>query len=166
MEILTFHALAYRLLRAFGRYAGYGIATPVVQSEARTKLLGLDAGRLRYDDLLAGASRLLERRRARIRSLVASRWGLVVCDEVQDTSTDQWKLLQLLGARKLLLLGDQNQMIYSWVDGVSDEQFQSIRQSVHREIELLAPVTPRSVRCDPGSCRSCTEHVISRMRRW
>lgn len=157
VEILTFHALAYRLLRGFGRYAGYGTATPVVQSEARTKLLGLDAGRLQYDDLLAGARRLLERSE-RIRSLVASRWGLVVCDEVQDTSVDQWELLKLLGARKLLLLGDQNQMIYSWVAGVSDDQFQSIQQNVSREIDLL----PRSHRDPSGAIPALAEAVRAR----
>ena len=157
VEILTFHALAYRLLRAFGRYAGYGTAAPVVQSEARTKLLGLDAGRLQYDDLLAGATRLLDRSE-RIRSLVASRWRLVVCDEVQDSSTDQWRLLRLLGARKLLLLGDQNQMIYSFVDGVSVDQFQSIRQSVNREIELSA----RSHRDPSGVIPALAEAVRAR----
>ena len=157
VEILTFHALAYRLLRAFGRYAGYGTATPVVQSEARTKLLGLDAGRLQYADLLAGAIQLLDRSE-RIRSLVASRWGLVVCDEVQDTSTDQWRLLRLLGAHKLLLLGDQNQMIYSFVDGVSVDQFQSIRQSVNREIELSA----RSHRDPSGAIPALAEAVRAR----
>ena len=40
IEILTFHSLAYRLLRAFGRYSGYGTLLPLVQSEARDKLLG------------------------------------------------------------------------------------------------------------------------------
>lgn len=51
IEIHTFHSLSYRLLKAFGRYAGYGRETPAIESEARARLLGRDGTRLSYDDL-------------------------------------------------------------------------------------------------------------------
>lgn len=88
VEILTFHALSYRLLRTFGRYAGYGKAPPMVQTEARAKLLGHDGSRLRYDDLIERTILLLEGTQ-RVRQLLITRWGLVVCDEAQDTNTQQ-----------------------------------------------------------------------------
>jgi DNA helicase-2/ATP-dependent DNA helicase PcrA len=157
VEISTFHALAYRLLRAFGRYAGYGTAIPGVQSEARSRLLGHDGSRLRYDDLIEGAIQLLEGSE-RIREKVTARWGLVICDEAQDTSTEHWKLLQLAAAHKLLLLGDANQMIYTFIPGVSPERFRRVRQWADREIELL----PRSHRDPSGAIPALAEAV--RMR--
>ncbi len=135
IEILTFHSLAHRLLRAFGRYAGYGAALPPVQSDARRKLLGCDRSLLQYDEFIPNFLRILEGS-DRIRHLLCKRWELVICDEVQDTSEDQWRLLQILASRKLLLLGDANQMIYTFRPNVSQEQFNQIRNRVDLEIRL------------------------------
>ena len=155
IEILTFHGLSHWLLRALGRYAGYGTEPIVVQSDARTKLRGHDASRLRYEDLIPGATGIL-RRSQRLRHLVASRWGLVICDEAQDTSVEQWNLIQLVATRKLVLLGDFNQMIYSsFVPGVSAKQFQRVREWVDKEVELL----PRSHRDPSGIIPSVAEAV-------
>ena len=155
IEILTFHGLSYWLLRAFGRYAGYGVTPVVVQSSARTKLRGRDISRLQYNDLIPGAITILTRSE-RLRKLIASRWGLVICDEAQDTSTEQWRLIQLLETRKLVLLGDFNQMIYSsFVPGVSPAQFRRVREWVDREIVLL----PRSHRDPSGVIPSVAEAV-------
>lgn len=154
VEILTFHGLSYWLLRAFGRYAGYGTAPISVQSDARAKLRGPDGTRIAYDDLIVGATDIL-RRSERIRELVASRWGLVICDEVQDTSTQQWDLLRLLATRKLVLLGDPRQMIYTFVKGVSPHQFQQVREWVDKEVLLL----PSSHRDPSGVIPSVAEAV-------
>ena len=154
VEILTFHALSYWLLRAFGRYAGYGTAPISVQSDARARLRGPDGTRLEYDDLIEGATDIL-RRSERIRELVASRWGLVICDEVQDTSTQQWDLLRLLATRKFVLLGDPRQMIYTFVKGVSPHQFQQVREWVDKEVLLL----PSSHRDPSGVIPSVAEAV-------
>ena len=99
IEILTFHGLAYRLLKGFGRYAGYGAAAPSIQSEKHNRLLGQDRSLLRYKDLIPGALAILEGS-SRVRQLLASRWGLVICDEAQDTGTEQWQLLRMLASRK------------------------------------------------------------------
>lgn len=154
VEILTFHALAYRLIRAFGRYAGFGQTPPSVQSEARVKLLGQDRYHLRYCDLVPAAINILKRSH-RIRELVSTRWGLVICDEVQDTNDEQWELLQVLAPRKLLLLGDANQMIYTFICGVSPERFREIRQWVDREIELQS----RSHRDPSGAIPALAEAI-------
>ena len=157
VEILTFHALAYRLLRAFGRYAGYGSSPLSVQSQARAKLLGHDKAQLRYEDLIPGATYVLSGS-ARIRTLVASRWHFVICDEVQDTSEEQWEFLQLLARNKLLLLGDGNQMIYTFVPSVSPQRFRSVQESAQRVIEL----EPRSHRDPSGTIPALAEAVRCR----
>ena len=157
IEILTFHGLAYRLLRGFGRYAGYGTVAPSIQSKARSKLLGRDRTKLQYDDLIPRTLAIL-RGSARIRQLLASRWGLVICDEAQDTSTEEWQLLQTIVSRKLLLLGDPNQMIYTFREGVSQERFRHLREWVDREIEL----DPRSHRDPTGAIPALAEAIRQR----
>lgn len=135
IEILTFHGLAYRILKAFGRYAGHGTTPPTIQSEARSRLLGHDNSKIRYKQLIPYAMALLENSE-RIRQLLASRWGLVICDEAQDTSTEQWRFLQSFASRKLIMLGDPGQMIYTFIEGVSLENFHQLRKESDREIEL------------------------------
>ena len=157
IEVLTFHGLAYRLLKGFGRYAGYGPAAPSIQSETRSRLLGQERSKLRYKDLIPGALAILEDS-SRVRQLVASRWGLVICDEAQDTSTEQWHLLRMLASRKVLLLGDPNQMIYTFIKGVSPERFREMEDWADRQIQL----DPRSHRDPSGAIPALAEAVRQR----
>jgi DNA helicase-2/ATP-dependent DNA helicase PcrA len=137
IEIATFHGFAWRLVRAFGRYAGHGPHAPELQSAARTKLLGKDAGQLAYDDLVPAARALLTS--DRLAAILARRWPLVVCDEFQDTDNEQWALLTMLGRHsRLLLLADPNQMIYTFLRdrGVSPTRLANGRRLAGRVIEL------------------------------
>jgi DNA helicase-2/ATP-dependent DNA helicase PcrA len=156
VEIITFHSLAYRLLSSFGRYAGYDKKQLSIQSEARRKLLGDIPGYLAYADLLPGAINLLKS--PEIRRLVSSRWRLVVCDEVQDTNEKQWDMLQILSPPKLLLLGDNRQMIYTFIKGVSPERFAKVRASVDQVIELQ----PVSYRDPSGAIPALAEAIRCR----
>lgn len=135
IEIHTFHSLSYRLLKAFGRYAGYGRETPAIESEARARLLGRDGTRLSYDDLIPTALRLLEN--DRLAELVRGRWTLVICDEFQDTSAEQWQLLQTLAdGGRLLLFADPHQMIHSWRPTVTARRLTDALEHADRVIEL------------------------------
>lgn len=158
IEIVTFHGLAYRLLEGFGRYSGHGTTSLSIQSETRVKLLGHDSSKLRYKDLIPGVIEILEGSE-RINKLLTSRWGLVICDEVQDTNAEQLQLLEMLASRKLLLLGDGNQMIYTFIPGVSPERFQQIRAWADTEIELL----PTSHR-DPSGAIPALANAIRQRR--
>jgi DNA helicase-2/ATP-dependent DNA helicase PcrA len=115
VEVMTFHGFGWWLARAFGRFHGLGEA-PVLCSDAEARLLGIDGiTRVGYDHLLPIALEMLQA--PMIGPLLRSRWSLVVCDEFQDTSDRQWQLLELLGAHaRLLLLADENQMIYQWIE--------------------------------------------------
>ena len=118
IEVSTFHSMAFRLVRAFGRYVGFGAEVPELQSPAQLKLHGRRDGLLAYDDLMPLALKVLDSER--IRALLADRWPLIICDEFQDTSDEQWALLDQLRQRsRLVLLADPNQMIYTFVRGVS-----------------------------------------------
>ena len=156
VEISTFHALSYRLVRAFGRYSGFGVTTPTIQTAARSKLLGFDGSTLKYDDLISGTLDLLGS--SRIRQTLSRRWGLVICDEAQDTNSQQWEILQALSPRKLLLLGDANQMIYTFIPGVSTKNFNRIREHVDCEIEL----NPQSHRDPSGAIPALADAIRRR----
>jgi len=146
IEITTFHGLGYRLLTAFGRYAGHGLTLPPLRSAAQTKLLGPSAEQLAYDELVPAALRLL--RSKRIATLLRARWPIVICDEFQDTGEEQWELLQLLSEfGRLILLADPYQMIYSFVPGVGPERIAQARGRAGRTVEL----EPRSHRDPSGA---------------
>jgi DNA helicase-2/ATP-dependent DNA helicase PcrA len=135
IEIQTFHSLAYRLLRGFGRYAGRGTASLEIESMARSRLLGHDRSRLSYDDLIPGARGLLAS--PAVAELVHRRWSLVICDEFQDTTTQQWQLLQLLqGPGRLLVLADPHQMIYGFIETVSARRLVEAEEAADRVIAL------------------------------
>ena len=119
IEITTFHALAVRLLRVFGHAAGVVVPEFRLATEARAKL-GPDVGALTYREVIPLVLKLLEARR--VRDLLSTRWSLVICDEFQDTTSEQLKLLKCCreGAR-LIALGDENQLIYDGL-GASRER--------------------------------------------
>ena len=89
---------------------------------------------------------------------MAIKWGLVICDEAQDTNEIQWDFLLHLASRKLLLLGDPNQMIYTFIPGVSPERFRKMREWADREFEL----NPRSHRDPSGAIPALAEAVRQR----
>lgn len=135
IEVHTFHSLAYRLLRAFGRYAGRGAGVIEIESMARSRLLGRDRSRLSYDNLLPGALELLAS--PAVGGLAKQRWTLVICDEFQDTSDEQYQLLELLGGPgRLLVLADPHQMIYGFLDTVGAQRLVEAEQAANRVVRL------------------------------
>jgi DNA helicase II / ATP-dependent DNA helicase PcrA len=140
IEVLTFHGLAYKILRSFGRFAGLDPKL-TLQGSARGRLLGSPAStnELTYDQLLPLTLRLL-RTPSPIADILRSRWSLVVCDEFQDTGHEQWELLTLLmTSARLLLLADPNQMIFGFLDGVSDTRL-DVARAVPGCVEVTLPL--------------------------
>lgn len=127
IEISTFHGLAFRLNRAFGRYFG-GPSEPIITGAARNRILGSNNSQLNYDELIPQALRILNSETS-IARLIASRWSLVICDEFQDTDNHEWALLQAVSRdARTLLLADPNQMIYSgFKSGVTPERLNDAR---------------------------------------
>lgn len=137
IEVSTFHSFAYRLVRRFGHLAGLTAPNPVVQSASEAKLLGKADDRLVYDDLAPLAREVLND--PRVAALLAQRWCMVICDEFQDTGHGQWAILEWLSQHaRLLLLGDEHQLIYGFLasTGVVPERMAATRALVDRAIEL------------------------------
>lgn len=114
VEITTFHAFAWHLIRRWGSIIG--LVDPKLISPSEAKLFGSSSG-ITYDDLLPLALKLLDI--PAVRMHLESRWAVIVSDEFQDTSRDQFELImRLRGQARLVLLGDLNQCIYTNLPGV------------------------------------------------
>jgi DNA helicase-2/ATP-dependent DNA helicase PcrA len=143
VEVSTFHGLAFRIVNNFGRYST-GESEPIrIQSSAESRLFGRAPGSVGYGSLIPEALKVLQI--PRISALYSHRWSLVICDEFQDTSDEQWEILQLLGqSARLLMLGDANQMIYQWLPGVGPHRLSAARLRSPLEVPL-----PRASHRDP-----------------
>ena len=159
VEILTFHGLAFRLVRAFGNFLGLD-EDPSLVGEARTKLdVGIESNvQLHYRDLIPLTRRLLESP-GPIGEFMRERWSMVICDEFQDTDDGEWRLLQIVAEHaRLLLLADPNQMIYGFKPGVSEARIKivlnhpncervTLMSGSHRDPSQVLPRAAEEIRC-------------------
>lgn len=108
IDVVTFHGLAWRVLKDFGRH--YGAPRPLrVRSAAETQL-GVDLPGLTYDELIPAAARIPKV--PTVAEFYERRCSTVICDEFQDTSDEEWKFMQAIApSAQRLLLGDVNQCI-------------------------------------------------------
>jgi DNA helicase-2/ATP-dependent DNA helicase PcrA len=124
VEVTTFHALAWRLIRRFG--SAIDLPDPYLLTKAQAMLFTF-AGALQYRDLVPKAMELLKL--PVIADHVQHRWSLIVCDEFQDTDDRQYAFLcAIRGDARLILLGDPNQCIYASLPdavGVSPERLEA-----------------------------------------
>jgi len=141
LEVATFDGFARRIVRSFG--ANHGHPAPVaVLGRANARVPGVPAG-LTYDQLIPAASALLQI--PKVAEHYNSRYGIVICDEFQDTDAEEWNFLQqITPSARRILLGDINQCIYQGIKAV---------QPAARIAAALA--LPRSDRIDlpPASFR-------------
>ena len=68
-----------------------------------------------YEDLVSYTVKLLQNN-VKVRHLYNDRFGYIVVDEFQDTNPNQYELIKLLSGenRKITVVGDDDQAIYSW----------------------------------------------------
>ncbi|WP_329522175.1 UvrD-helicase domain-containing protein [Spirillospora sp. NBC_01491] len=115
LEVSTFDGFAWRIICSFGPHHGYP-APQTVQSKANSLVEGAPAG-LTYDELIPAANRLMAL--PKVRDHYSSRYGIVICDEFQDTDPQEWNFLQQIApSARRILLGDVNQCIYTFKPGV------------------------------------------------
>ncbi len=78
-----------------------------------------ELGLLDYDDLLRRLESVLEPEDSPARTLMRSRWKVVLVDEFQDTDPVQWNVLDRAfgGYATLVLIGDPKQAIYAFRGG-------------------------------------------------
>lgn len=140
VDMMTFHSLAFSVVRRFGSLVGHGDA--VLVSPAREKL-GLAQHEIGYSKLIPLALEIAQASPA-VAEHLRSRWGLVIVDEFQDTGDAQQDLLQLVAQdSRLILLGDPNQCIYTFLaeDGVRVERIDEACSAAGIENTIVLPET-------------------------
>ncbi len=138
LEVRTFHAFFLELVRSHGRLlVGHPceFITPdrgremhadfdgdKEAWEAEYRRMAVEEGRYVFEMLAAGAAQLLEGSRA-VRDLYSSTYPVVIVDEFQDTSTDQWQAVKALCRRSTVIcLADPDQRIFGHLPGVDEER--------------------------------------------
>lgn len=132
LKFRTFHSIAMEVLRDFGRYVGLrkpvraldGAERRIVeidrawfslslsQRAEQLKLLAQEEGHVAFELMVPLATAMLVASEA-MRRAVGARYPFIVVDEFQDTRSDQWEFLKLIGERsRVLAMGDPDQMIY------------------------------------------------------
>lgn len=130
LEFQTYHSVAFDLLRLYGRFAGLPTPAQVLDKTEehlvaltedwpddddayaeRRRTFARATGRVAFADMIRLVTRLLQTSQT-LRGVIRRRYGCIVVDEFQDTTDEQWSLLQLIAENaRLLVFGDPHQMI-------------------------------------------------------
>jgi DNA helicase-2/ATP-dependent DNA helicase PcrA len=109
LEVATFHGFAWRIITSFGAHHGFPLPQSVL-SAASNRVPDAPPG-LTYNQLIPAACKLLAI--PKIAEHYSNRYGIVICDEFQDTDAAEWIFLQLIApSSRRVFLGDVNQCIY------------------------------------------------------
>jgi DNA helicase-2/ATP-dependent DNA helicase PcrA len=129
LEINTYHGFAWNLLRSHGYLLNSMQKIRLLPPpEAAAKLSSIDPdsqpvekrrlfeeeGVLHFDLFAVIATELLSRSQ-RLRRVITDSYPLIILDEFQDTNSDEWQMILLLGRYShLIALADADQRIYEF----------------------------------------------------
>lgn len=127
-EISTYHGFCWKLLKSHGYLLSQKklIQTldPSIESAnlahiadenrmAHLKVLFEKEGILGFDLFAHYASELLESKK--FQNLISKKYPVIIVDEFQDTNSDEWRFIQLLGKNsQIIALADPDQRIYEF----------------------------------------------------
>jgi DNA helicase-2/ATP-dependent DNA helicase PcrA len=156
LELSTYHGFAWSILRSHGYLLGapraISILSPAEQNAFRSHVqdpdtdiraefrrLFLTLGTVGFDDFASLANEILISN-PQLLSAYGAAYPLIFLDEFQDTTDDQWALVQTLGTvSQLIALGDPQQQIYGHLDGASATRLEDFRERYDpAEIDLSA----------------------------
>ncbi|MEU3233420.1 ATP-dependent helicase [Nocardiopsis alba] len=160
LEVRTFHSYFLDLIRSHGRLLTGEQArfiTPEREAILRADFMGDDdawkAEKYRlatekslyvFDTLAPALADLLERS-SDLRNLYSTRYPVIVVDEFQDTSTDQWRVVQALSATSTIIcLADPDQRIFDHIEGVDEHRLEEAKKVLQPEIFDLSSDNHRS----------------------
>ena len=143
IRVQTYHAFCIELLESHGRLLSGHRCKFVVPGEERLRKAGFkdqwNAERERlaseesvfcFDLLAPGAADLLEKSAA-VRTLLTSKFPMVVCDEFQDTDDDQWRIVQALAmSGTMCILADPEQRIFDYRPNVNPLRVQQLKEKL------------------------------------
>lgn len=131
---------------------GYKAASKLSDAEKAEKREREEAERLRLAteegkvcfDLFADRTAMLLLGSARVRKLISTMYPFVILDEFQDTSADQWRVVQAIGMNSTLIaLADPEQRIFDFI-GADPERLDHFRTTFNPTVQDLAGDNHRS----------------------
>ncbi|MGD9555101.1 MAG: UvrD-helicase domain-containing protein [Arcobacteraceae bacterium] len=113
------------------------------REKSELKRLAKDEGLICFDlfayfvtEILLGSNR--------IRTIIATKYPVIILDEFQDTSTDQWNLIKTLyNYCEVIALADPEQRIYDWI-GADPERLKHFEETFCPKIFDLSSANHRS----------------------
>ena len=148
VDIKTYHSFAWEILSSHGYLTSKRRRLKIVAAQhAAVRAAGLEAddwldeqdrlyledGLVTYDQFAPRAAELLKRSSTALECF-CSAYPLILVDEFQDTDQDQWTLVQQLSRKsEIIALGDSEQRIYEWRQGVSETRLQEFADTLECE---------------------------------
>lgn len=132
--------------------SGYKAASKLSEEEKAEKRAREEAERIRLAteegrvcfDLFADRVALLLHGSNKVRSLISTMYPYIILDEFQDTSADQWRAVQALGASSTLIaLADPEQRIFDFI-GADPERLNHFKAAFAPTVHDLAGDNHRS----------------------
>lgn len=130
LEINTYHGFTWSLLRSHGYLLNPNAPLHLLPPpEAASRLAAFNSEELRetekwrlfdeegllHFDLFAALSTLLLSKSKSLCAIICDAYPLIILDEFQDTNSDEWNLIRILGKKsRLIALADAEQRIYEF----------------------------------------------------
>jgi DNA helicase-2/ATP-dependent DNA helicase PcrA len=136
--------------------SGYKVASKLSDEEKAEKRAREDAERLRLATeegkvcfgLFAERAAILLHGSSKVRTLVSTMYPYIILDEFQDTSPDQWRVVQALGTESTLIaLADPEQRIFEFI-GADPERLNHFTAAFSPSVHDLASDNHRSKETD------------------
>lgn len=129
LEINTYHGFSWSIIKAYGyllkpikcfnlitppNIAALISSIPLEEREFFKRKLLNEKGIICFD-LFSETASLLLRKSEKICSIIAGAYPYIIVDEFQDTDSNEWEIIKLLGKHsKIIALADLNQRIYEF----------------------------------------------------
>ncbi len=137
VEIKTYHSFAWDVLKSHGYLTSKKRRLSIVSAQdaavreaglnkdlwlTEQERLYIEDGLVTYDQFAPRAAEILNRSSA-AKACFNAAHPLILVDEFQDTDEAQWALIRALSTgSSIIALGDKEQRIYEWRDGVSEHR--------------------------------------------
>ena len=172
----TYHSFAADLVNAYGRFVGLPPKIQIADTLERTLLVlendwdlyddaidnnlivyAKSNGVITFEHLIPFAIKILTGIPS-IRKVINRKYPVIIVDEFQDTSQQQWDLLRLIGDESsVTVFGDPNQIIYSGLHKATARRFEEFK--VWKGV-VETPFTPKNFRCGSVEILSFAESIL------
>lgn len=149
VDIKTYHSFAWEVLKSHGYLTSKKRRLSIVSAQdaavrkaglkkdfwlAEQERMYIEDGLVTYDQFAPRAAEILNRSNV-AKSCFNAAYPLILVDEFQDTDEAQWALIQALSSgSSVIALGDREQRIYEWRDGVSEHRLSEFADALNAPV--------------------------------